>query len=189
MTFGHLTPHMDEVLSPFIQNKEVWDLGAGSLGYAKHLLRLGAGSVVAVDKEGFQPSRYKGHNILPVERYFADVQVPPEGIRVAWVSWPTNHSLYGLLPLLMASDVVVYLGSNTSGSACGWPALYNHFHSREILAHVPHQRNTLAVYGRTIPGRGPLIGEELAALAGQFLDFEEAEEQAIRAARIVQEAV
>jgi hypothetical protein len=186
---GEMTPEMDETVKPFIAGQQVWDLGAGSLDYAKHLLCLGAREVFAVDKEGFHPTRYQGRNITPIERYFADVKVPPGGLAVAWVSWPTNHVLHGLLPLLSAAEVVIYLGSNTGGSACGWPALYDHFHFREVLAHVPHRRNTLAVYGRQLceAERRPLIGEEVAALTGQMMDFEHSEALARKVARLVEE--
>jgi len=185
--FGEVTDHMSQTLREYVEGKEVWDFGAGDLLHAKRLLRLGAKHVFAVDKEGQPHSRYRGWPITPVKSYYVDVEPPPSGFPVAWVSWPTNHTLVGLVPLLERAETVIYLGSNTDGAACGWPGLFNHLHFREVLAHIPHRRNSLIVYGRQLSEaeRRPLLGEEAAALGGVLIKFDEAQDMANRIAALV----
>jgi hypothetical protein len=175
--FGHMgemTPDMNEKIKPLLAGQEVWDLGAGGLHYSQHLLKLGAKRVVAVDRRGFQHTRYKGLNICPVHKDFVDVDVPAAGIRVAFVSWPTNQRLPGLIEILRQCDMVIYLGSNTDGSACGWDGLFRHFAERKVLHYLPIRRNSLIVYGARCSER-PLLGEEFATISGQLLTFDQAQ--------------
>lgn len=81
--------------------------------------------------------------------------------------------------MLETAETVIYLGCNTSGSACGDRSLFSHLRERRILAHVPSRRNTLTIYGSPGPLR-PLTGEEWGALGGRVVSFEEAETQAAR---------
>ncbi len=45
-------------------------------------------------------------------------------IDVAFVSAPPNEPAPGLVGLLQAASVVVYVGKNTDGTACGWPGMF-----------------------------------------------------------------
>lgn len=166
MPFGILTPEMEAVVQPLIRDHVVWDLGAGDLTHAQRMLTLGARQVVAVDKN-LSPQRLPW-GIQGIRAYFEAVKAPPEGIHVAFLSWPVNRAHQpGLVPLLAASRVVIYLGSNMDGSACGGKALFRYLSGRAVLGHVPHTHNTLITYGDPLPdgeGSRPLIPEEWVAL-------------------------
>jgi hypothetical protein len=187
-TYGMWLPQMDAVVRPLVQGHTAYDFGAGTLGHSFRLLELGASSVVAVDKNPFNPSLHHGYPIQALGRIrFHQVVVPPGGIKVALLAFPDNHPLDGLIPLLKRCETVIYLGSNVGGTACGWPALWDYLHFREIVGHVPHPKNSLIAYGRHLEAseRRPLKGEELAACSGIVLSFSDAERTANRAATIV----
>jgi len=188
LPYGRLTPVMEPLIAEIIHGKEVWDLGAGDLDHAKHLLRLGADRVMAVDKEGFSASKFRGTAIHPIHSYFQDVIPPAQGIEVAFVSWPANNRLPGLTDLLRASRVVIYLGNNTGGAACGGLEMFDHLTRRKVVFHLPERRNSLIIYGDPLPEdeRRPLLGEELAFVSGMLMSFEAAQETATEVAEIVE---
>jgi hypothetical protein len=176
LSYGIITEDMEPTIAEAVAGHEVWDLGAGDLGHAQHLLRLGASSIVAVDKEYREGPVPDLPGIRIVSGYFADLAIP-DRIEVALVAWPVNyaHTAWALLRILERAETVIYLGSNTSGNACGSPVLFQALTQRKLLAHVPHRRNTLLVYGREGRGEVPLTGEEYAATTGQFLTYEVAQ--------------
>lgn len=158
---GRLSSEQCAVVRRFTEGQRVHDLGAGDLSLARKILNeFKAESVVAVDKD----SRAADANVKVVRAAFntyrALLQAP---IQVAFVSWPLNCQLPGLLDLLAPAGAVIYLGKNTDGVACGWPGFYLDLSAREVLAHVPERRNTLIVYGPQRVNRLPL-GEELAGI-------------------------
>jgi len=175
--YGIWTEAMDDATGPVVRGREVWDLGAGFLGHSHHLLALGARCVVAVDKDAqHYPSAYEDRPITFLHGYFSELQVP-DAIEVAFLAWPDNHHLPGLIEILRAAERVVYVGTNTEGSACGWPGLWDYLHFREPLAYVPHRRNSLIVYGRHLEEceRRPQLGEEAAASNGIMMTFDDSE--------------
>lgn len=171
--YGTVTPEMVGVIREYVRGRCVWDLGAGDLTYAHHLVRRwGAEKVVAVDKA--EMPKIQRRAVFRVQKYFADVQMPQAGVDVAFLSFPQNTSLVGVVRLLGLSKVVIYLGCNTGGTACGDAALFEHLTGREVLAHVPHERGSLVVYGGACAQR-PLVPEEWAALHPERMwSFEEA---------------
>jgi len=176
MPHGYLNDEMEEAIAKLIQGKTVWDLGAGDYGHARRLVELGASKVIAIDKE---ISKDCGPlNIEPRMCYFKDVEVPSEGIDVAWVSWPCNYPLLGLKRLLEGSKLVIYLGLNTDGNACGPKDIWEHLACREIVSHVPNRRNSLIAYGGALKKPRQLLGEEFAVLDGRMMSFKEAAERA-----------
>lgn len=163
--YGTVTPEMESTLEPHVRGKEVWDLGAGDLWHSKMLLRHGAARVVAVDKWGIT-SKAPVTGVRFVKEYFQFVEAPADGIDVAYLSWPINHGhIPGLVDLLKRSRVVVYVGSNLNGGACGNERLFTYLSSREVLGHIPHTRNTMAIYGGGLAGPRQLLPEEWAALS------------------------
>lgn len=181
--FGHLTNKMAEQLGSVVQGRTVWDLGAGYLGYSSRLLDLGAHKVIAVEKEDLDVAVPKGVELR--RNYFTDVA--PEPIEVAFLSWPQNNRLWGLIGLLERAERVVYLGSNTSGSACGPRDLWDHLTFRTIEAYIPTQRNTFIVYGSP-SGRRALRGEELGATSGISMPFDVAEKIANEVQEVVEKS-
>lgn len=43
--------------------------------------------------------------------------------------------------------MVIYIGKNTDGIACGSPQLFDYFRWREVLVYDPDPQNVLIVYG------------------------------------------
>jgi len=167
MPFGHLTEVMAQTIRTYVEGKHVWDLGSGDFHYALELMLLGARSVLAIDKEW----RERPPNGISFRQdYFFNIT--PEPIDVAFVSWPANHTLTGLIGILERAQTVIYLGCNLDGSACGWRGLFEHLTSRELLAHIPHRRNTLLVCGRTLDVPREPTGEERGGLTTEGLTFD-----------------
>ena len=188
MTFGRFSPEQAAAVRPFVQGQRVHDLGAGvSLYLAHYLVGLGADEVVAVDRSptpwrggGYGPKRHRWHalygqetpdgnqtadfrKVRYVQAYFSEFR---ERVTTAFVSWPSNYpddQDAGLVRLVSNAQMVVYLGTNTDGTACGSPDLFSHLCAREALVHVPHRRNTLIVYGQEVGSR-KLLPEERAAM-------------------------
>ena len=171
MPLGHLTDEMLDILRPIVEGLEVWDLGSGDEGHARTLLGLGASRVFCVDKE---PMVRDCTGITPVHAWFGDIS-PDMSIPVAFVSWPPNRSLPHLNRLLGQAKIVIYLGSNTDGRACGDVRMFVSLAGRSLLAHVPYYRNSLLVYGEPLGRGAPLTGEEYAVFSGQLMRFDEAQ--------------
>ena len=171
MAYGLLTAEMIQVLKPLVRDQVVWDLGAGDCTRADCFLGLGALQVICIDKA--ERNMIEG-DIVHVQAWFKDVEVPSEGIPVAFVGWPVSGQPYnGLREILKHVERVLYLGCNTGGSACG-RGLFADLSRRRLLSHVAHHQNSLLVYGEHV-GERPLVGEEYAALSEDFLFFEKAE--------------
>jgi len=169
--FGQFTPEMHKAIGEAVDNQVVWDLGSGWLYHSQMLLDLGARRVVAIDK--CLKTKSKDPRVTIVEKCFSDVESPHEEI-VAFLSWPDNHPLPGLIPLLAVSKTVVYTGRNTDGNSCGWGDLFKHLLRRELLAHVPHPKNSLLVCGEILDEYRPPPPEEFAGITGALLTFEQA---------------
>ena len=173
--YGLVTPEMAEVIKAHVAGKDVWDLGAGNLVYSHHLIqRYKAERVVAVDCAPMSKPRRKAIHL--VDKPFDQVQMPLAGVDVAFLSYPVNWHNPGLIRLLAQSKVVIYLGSNTGGTACGGIKLFQYLSIRPVLAHVPHHRNSLIVYGAPVDQwHRSLLPEEYAALHPEKMwTFEEA---------------
>lgn len=159
--FGFLTAGMEEAVSACVRGQEVWDLGAGpALPFSGRLVTLGAARVVAVDKLE-EVLLWPQHEQIEVRHaLFEQVAPPSSGIDVAFLSWPSPHSMSGLVPLLETAKTVVYLGKNDAFRACGSRAMFRHLRRRPVLGEHQHDVNDLVVYGPP-PGaeRAPLREE------------------------------
>jgi len=144
MPFGHLTKPMEAAIRALVEGQRVVDLGSGDLAYAERLLRLGASHVWAVDKHylnGRPPESQPNLTVVP--GYYVDVGPNLPLFDVAFLSWPSNQRMPGLIEILERTKVVIYLGSNTDGSACGFSRLYEHLVGRRLIVAMEHRRNTL----------------------------------------------
>ena len=151
MSYGQLNKTQLGVLAPLVIGKIIHDLGAGDLGLALELLRLGAAKIIAIDKE----YNRKIFNGVPPEielrhQFFQDMH---DEIDIAFVSWPSNYE-NGLLEVLMQTKTIIYLGKNTDGSMCGTPALFEYLSTRKVEEHVPSRANTLICYTDTLRVQG-----------------------------------
>jgi len=165
---GDPNPAQTEAIRRHAAGRHVYDLGAGSGALSALLLHLGARHVVAVD-QGYKHDRTVIPRLTLVRAFFHELD-PAGCTEVAFVSWPPylfapREVTAGLVNLCAAAKTVIYLGSNF-GHVCGNLDFWVHVGTREVLEHIPDERNTLIVYGRRgarIPGQR-LLPEEKAAL-------------------------
>lgn len=171
--FGRPTPKQTEVVARYVKGKVVHDLGAGKLALSAWLVHIGAERVVAIDE--IEPCVGVPKKVEFSNCHFWQYEAP---IDVAFVSWPSSWGPHGLVELIARSSTVIYLGSCVDGNYCGSSELYQHFLRRELLEYVPHRSNSLEVLGRHIRRKRPPTGEEVGALIGKVIQYEEAEERA-----------
>ena len=172
MSYGSMSDAQCEAFKPFVIGKTIHDLGSGDGVLALLMAQIGAKKVIAVDKQDFPRAAKFAAQIEFRSTLFEDFN---ESVETIFLSWPDNHPLEGLLPLVTQAKTVIYLGKNTDGSVCGWPELFKEFSGREILKHLPERKNTLTIYGPTRLNR-PMTGEEFAAInmfTGGPLSFED----------------
>lgn len=177
MPYHRLSENQLCAIEPYIRKQIVYDLGAGDCSSSTLLLSRGASRVMAIDKDD-QRTGYPDFLRMGFDQLAAVVK----DIDVAFISWPVNHYIPGLLQLIRKTAIVIYLGSNTDGNACGHPHYFEDFRHRELLAYVPEKPNTLAVYGNYLDeprSFEKLRGEEIAAITifqqDRILTFEEVE--------------
>lgn len=170
MSFGVLSQQMKVALRPFVEGRSVIDLGAGDLGHSVELKRLGASRVLAVDQHPMS-------DIDGIETHCCNFSDPIEAMDVAFLSWPINRYCTGLNELLDQHDIVIYLGSNLEGNACGSLELFQHLTQRNPIVHACEPRNTLLVYSRSARVES-LYAEEIAAIdswnGGPVMTYQEA---------------
>jgi len=170
MAYGILTDEMKALLKPFIEGKQVWDLGAGDMERAEELMQLGA-HVTAIDKAPMRP--VPGVTIM--QTYFKALHGAPD---VVFMAWPVNNSgFHGALPFIKRAPLLVYLGSNTDGSACGTHQLFLEMRSRRLVGHAPHRRNSLLVLAGRIdePAVESRTPEEAAQWSDAMMTWENAQ--------------
>lgn len=172
LAWGRLYQRLDRagpVLQEAVQGRRVWDLGAGTGAHADYLLDLGAASVVAVEKErAHWPDETRAGlewRCTTFKELLLDLLTTREPIDVAFVAYPINYPVLGLIPLLQRARTVIYYGSNDMGTSCGWPELFRILLDRPVEAHLTWERprEALTVYGLpSLERRGP----------GQYTDEE-----------------
>jgi hypothetical protein len=141
MPYGALNQAQAQVVERFVRGQVVYDFGAANLYVSCELLRLGASKVIAIDKE---PVRFRGipKGIEFRQVLFRDVLDDP--IDIAFVSWPPNYDT-GLIPILRRARIILYLGKNTDGTACGTPDMFQYLLKRKA-EYIPDRHNTLICY-------------------------------------------
>lgn len=150
MCYCQPNPQQTKYLRSIVKGKVVADLGCGMGMLTKQMARWGATMVHGVDKESpIHPNSKKVH----WHRAYLAYWKMPVDVELAVVSWPQNAPLQGLVGLLQAVPHVVYIGKNTSGTACGNPALMRYLSGRASIHHIPDCKNVLIHYG---PGPRPL---------------------------------
>lgn len=167
--FGELSNNQLQKLQPYIKDKVIYDLGAGTGEHSAILAKLGAKQVVAIDKEPIRISR--NPKILKIEKSFDEVNV--ENIEIAFLSYPANYQTNGLLSLLKKSDQIIYLGRNTGGTACGTVDLFEYFLHRKLIDYISEYRNTLIIYGGEILKRISNLQEEIAIFSSEIQWYSE----------------
>ena len=177
-------------LAPIVKGKTVYDLGAGALGMADAMVRLGAGHVVAVDKDYKDKftnhlnncSKWKSGSpriSLQAETFEEFEQSNKKPIRTALLSWPWASTFLGfsgdaaLIRLLQNATHVIYIGKNFDGTHCGSNTLFNDFIQRHVVAHVPNRWNSLIIYGKRTSEPRELLPEERAVYSNEILWYED----------------
>lgn len=182
---GRLNRFQQEAVQYYVKGRFVWDLGAGAMGWAHELVKMGAKHVTAVD----QLYKYRHENYLNNMRdwkkcapdgvevddrtFFELVGTGPRRLSVAFVSWPEQSygATCGLELLVDRAETVIYLGNNFDCTACGSAPFWNMLTQRKVLCTLPSRINTLTVYGgkATRYGVAPqLLPEEAAALSSEI---------------------
>jgi hypothetical protein len=142
------------VIAEHVRGRRVADYGAGNLEKAHQLAQLGATEVIAVDEE--RSSRaVTDPRVTVVTTRFQDYE--PTCL-VAFVSWPSNYAM-GLHYILTVTPVVIYVGSNVNGNACGYEQMWRGLARREVLAHTLERHDSLIVYGPRRLARSALLEE------------------------------
>lgn len=167
--FGELSNNQLQKLQPYVSNKIVYDLGAGTGEHSTILAKLGAKQVVAVDKESIRISH--SSKILKIEKSFIEIEV--KDIDIAFLSWPVNYHCNGLISLLKRSNRIVYLGRNTNGTTCGTVDLFEYFLHRKLIDYISEYRNTLIIYGEEILKRISNLQEEIAIFSSEIQWYSE----------------
>lgn len=163
ISYGKLTAEQEAVLRVFVAGYNVHDIGAGQLALAQKLVELGAHTVTAIDKEYSHRVVYPPARVILVGEYFEEYAQHGPFIDVAFVAWPEVDNQQGINLLLHGARVVIYLGTNFDGTACGSEEMFRELSRRNVLALVPHRWNSLIVYGNERVTRR-LLPEEYAAL-------------------------
>lgn len=157
--WGSFNVEQTVALRSVIVGQTVHDLGAGSMGLSRELVQLGAAHVVAIDVDFGGNNRKLPATIQKVSCDFAEYDHP---IDIAFTSWPLNR-WSGVEDLVDRARVVIYLGSNSDGNACGSELFWDILSRRRVIAHVPHRENTLIIYGAE-PEYRRYLPEEYAAV-------------------------
>lgn len=152
----NFTNRQEDSIRLYIEGRSVIDLGAGCLNLAMQLKRLGASSVLAVDEVDMPFC----DGIETQQKCFIDVT---ETLDVAFLSRPINRFCEGLNEILDRHEIVIYLGSNLAGSACGSLELFQYLVKRNPLAHILEPTGTMLIYSKATRVES-LYAEEIAAL-------------------------
>lgn len=159
MSHGILTEEQWAALEPYIEDKVVYDLGAGDLELAHKMDALGARKVIAVDRHDMPTPQTK--RVQTIRSHFHQWEAP-DVMGVAFLSWPVNWRS-DAEALLYRAEKVVYVGRCTDSTLCGSLEFWRHVSRREVLAIVPARHNVLIIYG-DVEGDRDLLPEEMAGM-------------------------
>lgn len=173
MSFTTWFKEFDELVKPVVFQRRVWDLGSGHRApMLQTIQRLGAAKAQLVDKDMVIPPLVPQGFGVGVRQHllFRELLQTIKDLKtlesndVALIAWPPNSGAEGLAELMSWFNHVIYIGCNSGGTACGDVDLWNHLTTREVIHYVPHQKNSLIVYGTADYTRRPLLQEEEWAL-------------------------
>jgi hypothetical protein len=174
VAYGTLTARQRTILTKHVRGKVVHDLGAGDLELSEVLVSLGAREVYAIDK--MDKPRILPHKVHYKKALFYDL--PATTMGTVFVSWPINYES-NLVPHIKRAGIVIYLGCNTGGSACGTSSFFRETVHRALLDYEPDRHNTLLIVGRDLGGPRIPTGEEFAGMnldSGMYpLSYEQSE--------------
>jgi len=173
--YVHLTDEIFDTIDPYVRGKRGVDFGAGDLQATQMVTkRLQPAAILAIDK-------YPARKPLPPPIVFKRAlfrDVTCEDVAdyrdFAILFWPNICPFIydGLKGVLGQFTTVIYCGTNFDGTACGWPNLFEYFLSRELLAHVPDQKNSLLVLGNAQANRRSPTPEEDAGIDRSEIKWE-----------------
>jgi hypothetical protein len=165
MSWATLTPTMRQALLDVSSDARVYDFGAGDCELA-NLVADVAASVTAIDKQRPRKGACNARVAFVPATFRDAAEFLSPACDVAIVSWPVNNArtMLALLPWLQHAAHIVYIGSNFDGTACGSPALYGYFATRELLWHESHVLNSMLILGAPAVARRDLTREEAAGI-------------------------
>jgi hypothetical protein len=184
MPYAKPTDKQLSAIAEVVTDRHVHDLGAGDCHLAVLLLlECNARTVTVVDYVLPRDGRRRAlEYMLPGDLIFVDAMfekyVLSKPIDVAFLSWPPNRFVPGLLDLVASARTIIYLGSNADCSACGGLDLLQYFLSRELQRFIPDRQSSLLVLGDVLAQPREPTGEERAGIdgwnGGPVLSFEAA---------------
>jgi hypothetical protein len=84
---------------------------------------------------------------------------------VAFISWPTNRELKGLIEIASECGTIIYIGKNTDGTCCAWPEFFEFLRERKVMQYIPDRLNCCIIYGGWCSKRKYVRHEEAAGLS------------------------
>ena len=178
MPYGHHNPEQEGIIREVVAGKSVIDIGCGDMTYSERLRQMGARSVLALDKCDL-PTFVPGIEIVQTSIDKFEQKNRDRSFDVGFLSWPVNRDIQGLSGLLRRCGVVIYLGSNVDGSACGNHTLFFQLMQRRLDHYSPDRSNSLIVVSEPLSEARPPTGEEYAAIHSEkVFSFKEAHAKA-----------
>lgn len=184
---GTLNDGQAAAVAAAINRRQVADIGTYAGRLAERLLELGASGVDCISDDEL-PLLPPNHRIAytrvrDYETVFSTGLIGQP--QLLFMNWPVDKNDWGLLDIVQQATLVIYLGSNIGGNACGSHELFRHFIRRELLVYEPGRHNSLLVYGASTGKARRPVGEEWGALSRRFdiepIHFEQMEEAAATA--------
>ena len=119
--------------------------------------------MIAVDKR-YAHGRLVGapSKVKLVGELFEQYAARKPRIAVAFVSWPEQYS--SPESLVETAPVVVYVGCNFDGTACGSFRFWHHLVRRDLLVSYHDRVETMLIYGPYTGKERELVPEEYAAV-------------------------
>lgn len=164
-SYGQITPDMESIIKLYIKDRIVYDFGAGSCSLSIEMVRMGAKMVYAIDKN---IGSLEDEKMVKISMAFDEhLAIRPlvKDDSIAFISWPANYPMKGLLESLEVFKTIIYIGKNTDGSSCAWPVFFGLMMSRKLLEHIPDKQNTMLIWGEGMGNATrPPVKEERAGM-------------------------
>ncbi len=164
MGFGKIFPSHEKPLKEYIQGEEIIYPMCGSGELAVNLLKLGAASVLCVDKH-LPNFIHRAPGIFYTKSYVKDFEKSYRGKtlpKIAFVSWVPNHTIPGIENLLDRMDLIIYLGVNDDYTVCGDWDFWEYVRHRKVLREIPGEQDMI-IYGEKCPRRTDVLKHEFYA--------------------------
>jgi hypothetical protein len=167
MPFGEFSKIHKAILAPIIRDAEIYDIGCGDCTLGIELLKLGARSIIGIDKEP-RPKQLKNDKINYRQVLLKSLD---EKIDILFVSWPINDDSIDFVRVFEHSNTIIYLGSTLNGDYCGNVPMWEWLATRKLLHHNEWYKNSLIVYANQTEERPMLLEEKAGAWRDKIIEM------------------